>query len=86
MITKQGILGVRGWRESRGISLLQIAADTKLSVRFLGAIEDGEFSRLPGGVYDINYIRQYARAIQFDESELLACYQASRSDNKVTRG
>jgi cytoskeletal protein RodZ len=79
MIANQGILGVKGWRESRGISLLQIAADTKLSVRFLGAIEDGDFSRLPGGVYDVNYIRQYARAIEFDESELLACYRASRT-------
>jgi cytoskeletal protein RodZ len=74
-----GILGVRQWRESRGISLLQIAADTKLSVRMLGAIEDGEFQRLPGGIYDVNYIRQYARAIQFDEIQLLACYHASRS-------
>jgi cytoskeletal protein RodZ len=79
MIANQGILGVKGWRESRGISLLQIAADTKLSVRFLGAIENGDFSRLPGGVYDVNYIRQYARAIEFDESELLACYRASRT-------
>jgi cytoskeletal protein RodZ len=79
MISNQGILGVKGWRESRGISLLQISAATKLSVRFLGAIEEGEFSLLPGGVYDVNYIRQYARAIDFDESELLACYRASRS-------
>ena len=79
MIGNQGILGVKGWRESRGISLLQISAATKLSVRFLGAIEDGDFSRLPGGVYDVNYIRQYARAIEFDESELLACYRASRT-------
>ena len=78
-MANQGILGVKYWRESRGISLVQIAADTKLSMRFLGAIEDGEFSRLPGGVYDVNYIRQYARAIQFDESQLLDCYQAARS-------
>ena len=79
MIANQGILGVREWRESRGISLLQISAATKLSVRFLGAIEDGDFSLLPGGVYDVNYIRQYARAIEFDESELLACYRAARA-------
>ena len=84
-MTNEGILGVKGWRESRGISLLQIAADTKLSVRMLGAIEEGEFSRLPGGVYNTNYIRQYARAIQFDESQLLACYQESQSGASAER-
>jgi cytoskeleton protein RodZ len=71
----EGILGVRNWRQKRGISLETIAASTKLSVRQLEAIEAGEFSRLPGGIYNTNYIKQYARAIDFDEADLLAFYQ-----------
>jgi cytoskeletal protein RodZ len=70
-----GILGVKTWRLRKGISLGSIAASTKLSVRQLEAIESGDFSRLPGGIYNISYIRQYARAIEFDESDLLAFYQ-----------
>jgi cytoskeletal protein RodZ len=70
-----GILGVRAWRLQRGISLPAIAAATKLSVRQLEAIEAGDFSRLPGGIYTTNYIRQYARAIDFEETELIAFYQ-----------
>ena len=70
-----GILGVRAWRIQRGISLAAIAASTKLSVRQLEAIEDGDFSRLPGGIYNTNYIKQYARAIEFDETDLIAFYQ-----------
>ena len=62
----------------RGISLETIAADLKLSVRLLEAIEKGDFKRLPGGIYDTNYIRQYAAAIGFSESELLAVYHAAR--------
>jgi cytoskeletal protein RodZ len=68
------ILGLGKWRQRRGISLDSIAASTKLSVRQLQAIESGDFRKLPGGIYNTNYIRQYAAAIGFDESKLLAWY------------
>ena len=71
------ILGVKIWRQKKGISLETIAASTKLSVRQLEAIESGDFSRLPGGIYNTNYIKQYARAIEFDEIDLLAFYRES---------
>ncbi|MGA2714693.1 MAG: helix-turn-helix transcriptional regulator [Bryobacteraceae bacterium] len=83
----EGILGVRDWRQQRGISLETIAASTKLSVRQLEAIEAGEFNRLPGGIYNTNYIRQYARAIDFDEGDLLAFYQDScNPQSSASRG
>jgi cytoskeleton protein RodZ len=74
MTSDTGILGVKTWRLKRGISLASIAASTKLSVSQLEAIEAGQFKRLPGGVYNTNYIRQYARAIDFDEADLIAFY------------
>jgi len=73
------ILGVKGWRQNKGISLEAIAASTKLSVRHLEAIEAGDFGRLPGGIYNTSYIRQYAQAIQFDEGDLIAFYQRTVS-------
>ena len=73
-MNETGILGVRAWRVRKGISLDQIAASTKLSTRQLEAIEAGDFKRLPGGIYNTNYIRQYARAIEFDEEDLLDFY------------
>jgi cytoskeletal protein RodZ len=71
------ILGVKSWRQERGISLDSISASTKLSMRQLEAIESGDFKRLPGGIYNTNYIRQYARAISFSEADLLAFYNNS---------
>ena len=68
------ILGLRTWRLSKGIALSSISQSTKLSIRLLEAIECGDFRKLPGGIYNTNYIRQYARAIDFDESELLNFY------------
>ena len=61
-------------RGMKGVSLRQIADSTKIGVRYLEAIESGEFTRLPGGIYAVNYIRQYARAIGYSESALLERY------------
>ena len=68
------ILGLATVRRNRGISLEEISEATKISIRSLKAIECGEFKKLPGGIYNTSYIRQYAQAIEFDESELLAYY------------
>jgi cytoskeleton protein RodZ len=62
-------------RQTKGISLEQISDLTKLRVSTLKAIEDGDFDALPGGIYNISYIRQYARAIDADESYLLHLYR-----------
>src|ERR1017187_235586 len=61
-------------RHQKGISLHQIAEATKIGVRYLEAIESGQFDKLPGGFYNVSYIRQYARAIEINEGELLERY------------
>ncbi|MGD1070488.1 MAG: helix-turn-helix domain-containing protein [Bryobacteraceae bacterium] len=73
------ILGLREWRQRKGISLDAIAASTKLSVRQLEAIESGDFRKLPGGIYNTSYIKQYARAIDFDEAQILAYYHGKEA-------
>jgi cytoskeletal protein RodZ len=45
-------------------------------VRYLEAIEGSQFDQLPGGLFNTSYIRQYARAIDYDEWELLASYDS----------
>ncbi|MGC9971590.1 MAG: helix-turn-helix transcriptional regulator [Bryobacteraceae bacterium] len=61
-------------RRKKGVSLQDISETTKIGVNYLRAIEDGEFAKLPGGIYSTSYIRQYARAIDYNESELLEHY------------
>jgi cytoskeletal protein RodZ len=68
------VLGLETIRRNRGISLAQIAESTKISVRSLEAIERGDFRKLPGGIYNTSYIRQYARAIDYDEGTILSYY------------
>jgi cytoskeletal protein RodZ len=74
MTEENSVLGLATIRKNRGISLQQIAASTKIGVRSLEAIERGDFQKLPGGIYSTSYIRQYARAIDYDEIALLEFY------------
>jgi cytoskeletal protein RodZ len=64
-------------RHQKGISLSQIAEATKIGVRYLEAIEGEQFGRLPGGIYNISYIRQYAKAIEVNAESILECYLRS---------
>ncbi|MBV8818106.1 MAG: helix-turn-helix domain-containing protein [Acidobacteriaceae bacterium] len=61
-------------RQKRGISLQQVVDKTKISMRYLKAIESETFRELPGGVFAANYLRQYAEACGFDAESLLKRY------------
>src|SRR5215831_15754810 len=76
---EDNVLELATIRRNRGISLEQIAQATKISVRSLDAIERGDFRKLPGGIYNTSYIRQYARAIDYDEAAILAFYHSQTS-------
>jgi|SRR5215469_12572672 len=79
------VLGLATIRRNRGISLAQIAESTKISLRSLEAIERGDFKKLPGGIYDTSYIRQYARAIDYDEAAILSYYhQMTKNETKTS--
>ena len=62
-------------RESRGVSLDQIANETRISTRFLAAIENEEFHLLPGGIFNRGFVRAYAEKIGIDPDQAVADYQ-----------
>lgn len=59
-----------------GLSLDEIADRTKISIRFLRAIEAGDFEQLPAGIFATSYIRQYAEAIGTEPEKILSRYRA----------
>jgi len=65
---------LRRERLRRGWNLDQVAAETKISLHLLEAIELDRFDRLPGGVFARNFVRQYARMLQIDEEEILTAF------------
>src|SRR5437762_2590865 len=62
-------------REAKGISLDQIAIETRISTRFLAAIENEEFHVLPGGIFNRGFIRSYAEKVGLDPDQAVADYK-----------
>jgi transcriptional regulator with XRE-family HTH domain len=76
-------LNLSRFRKKAGVSLEQIADSTKISLRFLRAIEAEEFEKLPGGIFSTSYLRQYAAAISYDEAELLGHFDRKMNPQPV---
>lgn len=71
------ILGqaLKNEREMRGISLEDIAAETRIGTRFLQAMEDEDFDMFPGDFYIHYYIKNYLKACGADDTAFFNTYQ-----------
>jgi len=84
------MMGVGAWRETYMITvgetlrrerlkqkkdLDQISRELKISPRFLEAIEDEDFEKLPGGVFARAFVRQYGRLLGLNDDELASQLQ-----------
>ncbi len=56
-------------REAQGISIEEIALSLKLRVVYLHALESGNWDEMPGEVYAIGFLKQYAAYLNVDVSE-----------------
>jgi hypothetical protein len=56
-------------RESRGLDLFRVERDTKIRLKYLKAMEDGDFEQLPGEVYARGFLRNYASYLGLDADE-----------------
>src|SRR5256886_9936115 len=61
-------------RETRGIALRDISEQTRISMRYLEAIEADDYRRLPGGIFNRSFIRAYAKFIGYDENDAIEDY------------
>jgi flagellar biosynthesis protein FlhG len=63
-------------RVAKGIELGEIAQRTKISERYLRAIEDEQFADMPAAVYVRGYVMEYARALRVDTQRVTESYLA----------
>jgi len=67
---------LRKQREIRGISLKEIADATKISRRYLEALEKDDHEILPAPVFTRGFVREFARHIGLDAEEMADRYNA----------
>lgn len=61
---------LRAAREEKGLTLEQVAAETRISRRHLEHIEDGEFDKLAGRTYAVGFARTYAKVVGLDQEDV----------------
>ena len=70
---------LRRQRELRQVTLREIADTTKISIRYLEALEDERFDVLPAPVFAKGFLREYARYVGLDADEVVNTYLTAQS-------
>lgn len=71
-------------RLKKGISLQQMAAKTRIDLKFLEAIDNGNFGFLPE-LYVKAFIKQYAKVVDLDEQETINRYEEAKAGRLIEK-
>ena len=77
---------IRRERELREITLREIAESTKISLRYLDALEQNDFEHLPGGVFNKGFVRAFAEHIGVDPEAMVNAYLLEEQSQVDRRG
>jgi len=69
-----GLTQLKSIRELKGISLRDIANETKISTTYLKAIEEGDYSEMPEDIYARGFIRAYASYLGLNSEQFIEGY------------
>lgn len=76
---------MRREREMRGVSLEEISSSTKIGTRSLKALEEEDFEKLPGGIFNKGFVRAYAHFLGLDEEQAVTDFEAAWRDYEADR-
>jgi cytoskeletal protein RodZ len=81
----RGIFGERlkRERELREVSLEEVAKSTRIGSRFLEALENEQWEKLPGGIFNRGFVRAIAHYLGLSEEDLLSEYDLARAEQKL---
>jgi cytoskeletal protein RodZ len=65
---------LRQAREERGITITEVAEQTRISPHYIELIENDDYRTLPGGIFNKGFVKSYAKYVGIDESEALQDY------------
>jgi cytoskeletal protein RodZ len=70
-------------RERKGVDLLRAERETKIRVRYLAALEAGDYGELPGAVYTKGFLRNYAIYLGLDPEDVTRQWKRERGDLSI---
>lgn len=76
---------LRAAREARDLTLEQAEQQTRIRVRYLEALEDGNYAVLPSAVQARGFLRNYARFLNMDADLIVARYDGLQGGRRRRR-
>ncbi|WP_455241807.1 helix-turn-helix domain-containing protein [Petrachloros mirabilis] len=58
-------------RETKGLTIEEVASKTRIRADFVRALEEGNFAKLPDQVFARGFVRSYARSLGLDEEDAI---------------
>lgn len=71
---------LRQAREDRGLTISEVAEQTRISALYLESIENNDYRTLPGGIFNKGFVKSYARHVGLNEQDALQDYAALLSE------
>jgi cytoskeletal protein RodZ len=71
-------------RELREVTIDEICSATRIAPKFLNALENEQWAKLPGGVFGHGFVRTIARYLGLSEENLLSEYDLARGEAIAT--
>ncbi len=65
---------LRQAREEQGITISEVAEQTRISALYLESIENDDYRTLPGGIFNKGFVKSFAKYVGVDENEALQDY------------
>lgn len=65
---------LRQAREEKGISIAEVAEQTRISPHYIESIERDDYKPLPGGIFNKGFVKSFAKFVDIDEHQALADY------------
>jgi cytoskeletal protein RodZ len=72
-------------RLEKGLTLEDVAKNTKIKTEFLSFIEEGEYAKLPSVSYAHGFVRNYAKFLGLPEKEIMAIFRREFDEDKTYR-
>jgi len=73
---------LRAAREARGVTISEVAEQTRIAPMYIECIENDNYKPLPGGIFNKGFVKSYARFIGYDEQQALGEYNSLLSQTE----
>lgn len=73
-------------RSKANLTIEQAEKETKICLKYLVALESGDYAALPAEAYNVGFVRTYAQFLKLNQEKVLRMYREERSQTRFTPG